>query len=130
MIGVAAPLCAQLPPGTGTARIVKVERTLCAGSLLGLNRDGTTYAWNCRGMPMIRLTLDDGSVLGPLIGVTVETIGDPLSWQTIPVDVLKSGPGQSAAAAQTSAAQAKDPFYAGPPFSIEDIVQRIGIIAS
>jgi hypothetical protein len=125
----------QQPARAQTARIVKVERTLCVGSVLGMNRDGSSYAWNCRGMPMIRLTLDDGSVLGPLIGVTVDTVGDPLTWQTIPVDVLKTGAAQPSPARSTTASGSgahvsdRDPFTAGLPFSMDDVLQRVGIIA-
>ncbi|HZU24548.1 MAG TPA: hypothetical protein VFA04_03445 [Bryobacteraceae bacterium] len=91
-----------------------------------MNRDGTAYAWNCRGLPIIRLTLDDGTVMGPLIAVTVDTVGDPLTWESIPVDALKSGQILATASSRSSVA---DPFNAGPPFSIDEIVQRVGIIA-
>src|SRR5947199_10467733 len=80
---ITATLCGQVSsrtaPGTQMPRVIKVERTVCAGSVIGRNRDGSSYAWNCRGLPMIRLTLDDGSMLGPMIGVTLDAIGDPLS---------------------------------------------------
>src|SRR5581483_2486658 len=112
---VAVPSFAQVvkdpgPNGQAPPRIVKVERTLCVGSVVGQNRDGSAYAWNCRGLPMIRLTLDDGSVLGPLIGVTVDTVGDPLTWESIPVEALKSGQVLGTASSRNPA---RDPFNAG-----------------
>jgi hypothetical protein len=80
---------------------------------------------------MIRLTLDDGTVVGPLIGVTLDTVGQAPSWQAIPVDILKTAWRAPDERGPSSVSDTKsDAFYSGPPFSFEDIAQRIGIIAN
>ena len=59
--------------------VVSIQRALCVGS-------GTTGSttWNCAGLQMYRMTLDDGTVLGPFIAIPATAQEAALSyWQTL-----------------------------------------------
>lgn len=57
--------------------IASVERWTCSGS---------TATSNCDGLSMIRLTLTDGTVIGPFVGITAsQTIQNDGKWVKVPL---------------------------------------------
>lgn len=71
--------------------ITSVERSKCVGSGTGTgkNQDGTTftYTWDCDGLQLFRMTLADGTKIGPFMAIRVspeDVMADP-KWQSIPL---------------------------------------------
>ena len=57
--------------------IQSIERWTCSGS-------GPT--WDCNGLSMIRLTLVDGTVVGPFVGITAsQTVQTNGNWVKVPL---------------------------------------------
>ena len=58
--------------------IASVERWTCT--------DNPTAPVNCDGLSMIRLTLTDGTVVGPFVGITAsQTIQSNGKWTSVPL---------------------------------------------
>jgi hypothetical protein len=59
-----------------------VERSQCIGS--GTATDGSK--WDCTGIQMIRITLDDGTILGPYVNIPMsQQIATDSKWQSLPL---------------------------------------------
>ena len=64
--------------------IASVERSQCVGS--GTTTTTPPTSWNCAGLQMYRITLTDGTVLGPYIAIPATTQQSSLAlWQSLPL---------------------------------------------
>ena len=66
------------------APISAVQRAQCVGSGTTTNSNGATVSWNCAGLQLYKLTLVDGTVLGPYVAIPATAEQASLAlWQTM-----------------------------------------------